>query len=157
MSQNVRAVSCAIVVGTCGRLLLQQRDDIPGIVHPGLVSLFGGHRDPGEGALACILRELEEELGEAIAPERAELFFSVQFSGEPGGPVDLSLYVVRDIVLESLVVTEGLPLVTDLAGLGALYPRMTPSTAFALRQFELLRAADATAHTNRQAAQAQQQ
>ena len=31
-----------------GRWLLQLRDDIEGIVHPGGGGLFGGHLDPGE-------------------------------------------------------------------------------------------------------------
>jgi hypothetical protein len=36
-----REIACAIIIDTCGRFLLQQRDDIPGIVSPGMVGLFG--------------------------------------------------------------------------------------------------------------------
>lgn len=46
-----------------GRWLLQLRDDIEGIVHPGCWGLFGGHIDPGEGPEQAILRELGEEIG----------------------------------------------------------------------------------------------
>ncbi|MDX2205673.1 MAG: NUDIX domain-containing protein [Hyphomicrobiaceae bacterium] len=157
MPQTLRAVSCAIVVGTCGRLLLQQRDDVPGIIHPGLIGLFGGHRDPGEGALDCVLRELEEEIGERIAPERAEPFLTlVTTLEEPNVVVDLTLYVVRGIELGRLVVTEGQPLVTDIAALGPLYGRMTPAAAFAVRQYELRHLAGGHG-ASRQGVQAQQQ
>jgi 8-oxo-dGTP diphosphatase len=42
--------------------LLQLRDDIDGIVHPGTWSLFGGHLDPGETPKQALLRELKEEI-----------------------------------------------------------------------------------------------
>jgi 8-oxo-dGTP pyrophosphatase MutT (NUDIX family) len=44
-----------------GRWLLQLRDDIEGIVHPGCWGLFGGHLDPGERPEQAVLRELQEE------------------------------------------------------------------------------------------------
>ena len=43
-----REIACALIIDTCGRFLLQQRDDIPGIVCPGMVGLFGGHREGDE-------------------------------------------------------------------------------------------------------------
>lgn len=46
-----------------GRWLLQLRDDIEGIVHPGCWGLFGGHLDPGEHPAQAIRRELREEIG----------------------------------------------------------------------------------------------
>lgn len=46
-----------------GRWLLQLRDDIEGIVHPGLWGLFGGHLDLGEHPAQAIRRELREEIG----------------------------------------------------------------------------------------------
>ena len=45
-----------------GRWLLQLRDDIEGIVHPGTWGLFGGHLDPGETTEQGLRRELEEEI-----------------------------------------------------------------------------------------------
>ncbi|WP_373456544.1 NUDIX domain-containing protein [Pseudomonas fluorescens] len=42
-----------------GRLILQQRDNIPGILHPGKVGLFGGHREGDESFVACIAREIQ--------------------------------------------------------------------------------------------------
>ena len=46
-----------------GGWLLQLRDDIEGIVHPGLWGLFGGHLDAGESPEQAIRRELREEIG----------------------------------------------------------------------------------------------
>jgi hypothetical protein len=35
-----RETASAVLIDTAGRLLLQQRDDIPGILFPGMVGLF---------------------------------------------------------------------------------------------------------------------
>ena len=48
-----------------GRLLMQLRDDVPGILYPGYWGLFGGHIEPGEDADTAVRRELLEEIGYA--------------------------------------------------------------------------------------------
>jgi hypothetical protein len=40
-----REIAGAIIIDTLGRFL---RDDITGIIHPGKVELFGGHREGDE-------------------------------------------------------------------------------------------------------------
>jgi hypothetical protein len=40
--------ACAILIDSQARLLLQQRDNIPGIMFPGKVGLFGGSREGNE-------------------------------------------------------------------------------------------------------------
>ena len=49
-----REVSCAIILDTLGRFLLQLRDNVPGILQPGKIGLFGGHRE--DGGLSSAMR-----------------------------------------------------------------------------------------------------
>ena len=58
-----RQIGIAILIDSHGRFLLQQRDDIPGILHPGKIGLFGGHREGEETYLQCVVREIHEEIG----------------------------------------------------------------------------------------------
>jgi len=55
-SSGHREVACAILIDTRGHFLLQQRDDLVGILHPGKVGLFGGHREGDETLLECVVR-----------------------------------------------------------------------------------------------------
>ncbi len=45
------------------------RDNKPGIASPNMLALFGGMLEPGEDALACIIRELREETGLKLNPD----------------------------------------------------------------------------------------
>lgn len=45
------------------KFLMQLRDDIPGIAHPGVWGLFGGHLEKGESPKLALQRELKEEIG----------------------------------------------------------------------------------------------
>jgi 8-oxo-dGTP diphosphatase len=57
MSQSkMREIASAVLVDTNGRLLLQLRDDIPSIIFPGKVGLFGGHREEDETFLERVVR-----------------------------------------------------------------------------------------------------
>jgi 8-oxo-dGTP diphosphatase len=57
----------AVLVDAAGRMLLQLRDDIPTIPFPGMWAIPGGMLEPGETPLACIVREVEEELPGEVA------------------------------------------------------------------------------------------
>ena len=70
MSPNSHRVAIAILQQR-GRLLLQLRDDIPGIVYPGYWAMFGGHIEPGETPEVAVKRELQEEIG-YLAPMVSE-------------------------------------------------------------------------------------
>lgn len=52
-----------------GRLLTLLRDDRSDIVYPGYWDMPGGGREAGESPEACVLRELHEEFGLALAPD----------------------------------------------------------------------------------------
>lgn len=51
-------------------LLVYRRDDMPGLPFPGLLDLPGGGREGQESPAECVLRELAEEFGVYLAPDR---------------------------------------------------------------------------------------
>ena len=57
------------------RFLLQLRDDIPTIVHPGSWALFGGHLEQNETPEEAIKREIQEEIDYHI-PASTQKFYS---------------------------------------------------------------------------------
>jgi len=76
----------ALVFSPKGRLLLQHRDDKPEIFFPGHWALFGGAVEAGETDLAAMVRELREEIGIALPPDRFAYFtefdFDFSYAGE---------------------------------------------------------------------------
>jgi len=57
----VELVAAAVVLRRDGALLLQHRDDKPGLRAAGLWGLPGGHAELGESMIECARRELREE------------------------------------------------------------------------------------------------
>ena len=62
-NESVPHIAVGLIVAEDGRVLLQHRDDKPGILEPGAWALFGGHIDDDEDPADAFLREMEEELG----------------------------------------------------------------------------------------------
>lgn len=134
---GLRRAACAILLGTCGRLILQQRDDVPGIVYPGLVSLFGGHIEPGEDPHQCIQRELEEEIGVRLPLSALEPFFTfrTRFADPSEREVEISIFIASGLPADGLHVTEGGLLLLPLDKAVQRFLRMTPTTSYALSEF----------------------
>jgi 8-oxo-dGTP diphosphatase len=132
-----REFAPTIILDDQGRFLLQQRDDIAGIFYPGKIGLFGGHREGNETFLDCAVRELHEELGYYISPERFE--FLASYEGPDlaiqGGNLCVNFFVVRDVRADRLFVSEGKPLLVSPSELGILEERLTPTTKYALKAF----------------------
>lgn len=133
-----REVACAILIDSHGRFLLQQRDNIPGILHPGKIGLFGGHREGGESYLQCVVREIYEEIGHFVPPGQFQYLSSYE-GEEPdqGGASTLhaEFFVAEDLPVQSLVVTEGLLLIIEPVKLITIDRQLTPDARFALRAF----------------------
>lgn len=82
-------------------VLLQLRDDIPGIAFPGFWGFFGGHIEPGETPEVALARELWEEIGYEI-PE------ATFFGHYPEPWVQRNVFTVPLLVeLETLSLKEG--------------------------------------------------
>jgi 8-oxo-dGTP diphosphatase len=135
-----REATGVILIDTTGRLLLQHRDNIAGIAHPGKIGLFGGRREGGETFLQCAVREVNEELSYFVPPELFEHFAS--HSGADleikGGAVRGELFVARNIPVEALTITEGALLTVPPDELRQIEDRLTPMTRYALQAFGCL-------------------
>ena len=130
----LREIAPTVVFDDQGRLLLQQRDDIPGILYPGMVGLFGGHREGTETFLQCAVRELHEELSYYVPPGRFD--FLTSFKGpapeNPGGTVHAEFFIVRGLTVSELKITEGQRLVVQPTELAAIHQKLTPRARRAL-------------------------
>lgn len=70
----------AILTAPGPRYLLQLRDDKLGIFYPGHWGCFGGALEPSDGSEeAGLRRELQEELGLALAPDAVSFFAAASF------------------------------------------------------------------------------
>jgi 8-oxo-dGTP diphosphatase len=56
-------VAAFLPVDAEGRVLLMQRDDRPGLPHPGQWNLIGGLVEAGESVEEAVVRETREEIG----------------------------------------------------------------------------------------------
>ena len=130
-----REVAASILLGTCGRLLFQQRDDIPGLLYAGMIGLFGGHREGEETPLQCVQRELHEETGLMFHAARFTPLVAFQSAYPAGGGVKGSFYVLREVPLDQVVITEGSPLIIERGQIAVLLGKMTPSACYAARLF----------------------
>lgn len=132
-----REFACAIAIDTCGRFLLQQRDDVVGILHPGMVTLFGGHRDGDETFLECVVREIHEEISFFVPPERFEYLVSIDGTDldADGSSFRVEVFITRNVPVDALVITEGSLLVVKPAETILIERKLTPVARFALKAF----------------------
>ena len=108
-SPTHREVACALIIDTFGCFLLQQRDDIPSIIQAGKIGMFGGHREARESFLECVAREIREEISYAVPEHRFEYLASYNDADIEAGVGTLhgEFFILRDIPVDELVVTEG--------------------------------------------------
>lgn len=104
----------ALPIDARGRILLQLRDDKPGIVNPGLWGSFGGRVEPHETderetPEEGFLREMQEELG--WRPRSYALYDAVPYRTLPDGDARRQLIYIYaaavDVPAETLVLGEG--------------------------------------------------
>jgi 8-oxo-dGTP pyrophosphatase MutT (NUDIX family) len=137
MAQRHREIAFAIVIDKQGHLLLQQRDDIPGIIAPGKIGFFGGHREGDETFLQCVVRELHEETSIHLPADRFEHFkiYRGPDLEVSGGTMNAEGFIVRDVRVSEVSVTEGSLFIAKCEEIPALMPRITSLAQIALRDF----------------------
>jgi 8-oxo-dGTP pyrophosphatase MutT (NUDIX family) len=137
MAQRHREIAFAIVIDKQGHLLLQQRDDIPGIIAPGKIGFFGGHREGDETFLQCVVRELHEETSIHLPADRFEHFkiYRGPDLEVSGGTMNAEGFIVRDVRVSEVSVTEGSLFIAKREEIPALMPRITSLAQLALRDF----------------------
>lgn len=122
----------AVPTGDCGRFLFQLRDDIPGILYPGMIGLFGGHLEPGETALEGVCREVREELGVALPPDHYSIL--AECTVPAGGKLLAeTVFHAAGVQTDMIEITEGRLLPLAFEGLPAHLAVMTPITCCAAR------------------------
>lgn len=89
-----------------GRVLMQLRDAVPGIVAPGKWSLFGGGLEPGETPEPAARREFREETGIDIAADTLQPM--VMFASQARADAVVHVFMLdRRIAAEDVRLSEG--------------------------------------------------
>jgi len=134
---KIREGSAAILISTDGRLLLQQRDDLPQVSDAGRIGLFGGRREGDESFLDCVVREVHEEIGVYLPPERFDLI--ERYVGPdhwtPNGIRHSEIFVAHDVPIDRLTITEGTLKIVALDELRHLHGLLAPFAKYALEIF----------------------
>ena len=78
----------------CGnQIVTYLRDDFDHIPDPGLWDLPGGEREPGETALACVLRETLEEFSIQLGPD--QIIHESSYPSHQPGRADVAFFAAQ--------------------------------------------------------------
>lgn len=104
----MKRFASVVLVDARGWLLMQERDEFP-VIDPEKWGLPGGHLDDDEDPASGAARELAEETGVHLPPERLALWDDVEVFHEAYGSVDrMWVYAARvDLTDADIVVGEG--------------------------------------------------
>jgi 8-oxo-dGTP diphosphatase len=102
---NRREIAVGLLVAEDGRLLLQHRDDKPGLTGAGRWGLFGGHLEPGERPDEAFLREMQEEL--TWRPRHFERYQTREVDGGGWHHISHAFAAHLDVPLDALDQREG--------------------------------------------------
>lgn len=91
-----------------GSVMLQKRDNKPGIESPGQIATFGGGVENDETLEETAIREAKEELGLEINPEQLSYFGKIQLSKEVDGKdQSCHFFLLHGTDPSKIVVKEG--------------------------------------------------
>lgn len=129
----MRSTAAAVLIGTCGRYLLQRRDDIPNILFPGMIGLFGGHIEGEESAHEAVRREVAEETGYEAPQQDYMSLMTCVVPLPDGSRLDETLFLLDGVPTNQLIITEGTLLPISEEQLDNHLSEMTPATAAAIQ------------------------
>ena len=102
-------IAVGLIVANDGRVLLQHRDNTPGLPGANHWGLFGGHMEPNEERSATFLREIREELG--WQPRHFEHYLTHEAEPLPGAGTHAHrshIFAAHlDVPLDELTLGEG--------------------------------------------------
>ncbi|AFY38358.1 NUDIX hydrolase [[Leptolyngbya] sp. PCC 7376] len=105
------SILVAIAILTQGdSVLMQLRDDIPGIIYPGCWGFFGGHLEPSETPEEALEREILEEIAYQIPRTKIQKFgvYSDELQSETLKSVHRHVFQVPlTVFLRDLILNEG--------------------------------------------------
>ena len=137
-SGPMREGTSAVLLSTDGRLLLRLRDNLPHVSDPGKISLFGGRREGDETFLECVVREIHEEIGVYLPPERFDLIG--RYLGPdhftPDGTLHGEIFLARDVPVDELAVAEGSLRIAAWEEVARIQDLLAPTAKYALEIFQ---------------------
>lgn len=132
MDENPRPqIAVGLIVAEDGRMLLQLRDNKPGLTGAGKWGFFGGHVEPDEAPSEAFLREMSEELG--WRPRHFERYDTLLVDGDGWRVTSHAFAAHLDEPLDALTLGEGQAM--QLFPPGALPADATPSVRAMITEF----------------------
>lgn len=89
------------------KLLLQQRDNKPDMVNPGMIAIFGGTAEKNESPVDCAKREAFEELGLSLNNKELKLFEIYHTTIPNIGEVKSHIFLIENVNQNDLHLHEG--------------------------------------------------
>lgn len=89
------------------KLILQQRDNKPGITNPGMIAIFGGTAKKGETPIDCAKREIAEEVNLTVNDKDLKPLGVYKVDVPNVGKVESHIYLVENVKEKDLHLNEG--------------------------------------------------
>lgn len=106
--EDTKRVVCVLLVETSGdRLIMQQRDNKPGVYNPGMISAFGGSVEKDESNREAAVRELHEETNIKFSDTDLVYFKTIFQPLNDGTNRWVTYYTLKNVSLEGLEIYEG--------------------------------------------------